>query len=182
MKMFSICIMRSIMMMVAIILMGACSFVPQPTSRETQNDIQKKEEDFGSFFTGKSEGGIKLDDIFNPSLGFGAMPVNALLWRASLETVSVMPLASVDTFGGTIITEWYTQPEDRTRRIKVAIFILDQELRSDAIRVEVYLQSRPEGATDWQDDGRDRELATRLEDLILTRAREIRSAGILETN
>jgi len=180
MKMYSI--IRSTLIMVVITVMGACSFMPQPTSSETQNDIQKKEEDFGSFFTGKSEGGIKLDDLLNSNSSEGAMPVNALLWRASLETVSVMPLASVDTFGGTIITEWYTQPEDRTRRIKVAIFILDQELRSDAIRVEVYLQSRPEGATDWQDDGRDRELAGRLEDLILTRAREIRSTGILETN
>ncbi|XDZ65629.1 DUF3576 domain-containing protein [Alphaproteobacteria bacterium LSUCC0684] len=93
-----------------------------------------------------------------------------------------MPLSSVDTFGGTIITEWYMQPDDTTTRIKVAIFILDQELRSDAIRVEVYVQHRSDGATDWQDDGRDRELAIKLEDLILTRAREIRSAGVLETN
>jgi hypothetical protein len=136
----------------------------------------------GSIITGKSESGVSLNDFLNPTPSQGAMPVNALLWRASLETASVMPLASVDTFGGTIITEWYAQPQDRTRRIKVAIFILDQELRSDAIRVEVYVQSRPEGASDWQDDGRDRELALRLEDLILTRAREIRSTGILETN
>ena len=165
------------------VAISSCSYLPKPTSSETALDQQRKANDTGSFLTGKSESGIKLDDLLNPTQsGSAGMPVNALLWRAALDTVSVMPLDSVDTFGGTIITEWYTQPEDRTRRIKVAIFILDQELRSDAIRVEVYLQSRPEGATDWQDDGRDRELATRLEDLILTRAREIRSTGVLETN
>ena len=175
-------IQRTVVFSLALLFFSSCSYLPQPTSSETAKDQERKANDSGSFFTGRSESGIKLDDIFNSNSSEGAMPVNALLWRASLETVSVMPLASVDTFGGTIITEWYTQPEDRTRRIKVAIFILDQELRSDAIRVEVYLQSRPEGATDWQDDGRDRELASRLEDLILTRAREIRSTGILETN
>lgn len=165
-----------------LIVLTACSYLPQPTSSETQIEKNKKANDPGSFFTGRSTSGINLTDVLNPKAGDGAMPVNALLWRASLETVSVMPLSSVDTFGGTIITEWYMQPDDTTTRIKVAIFILDQELRSDAIRVEVYVQHRSDGATDWQDDGRDRELAIKLEDLILTRAREIRSAGVLETN
>ena len=56
-----------------------------------------------------------------------------------------MPLDSVDTFGGTIITEWYAHPDDPTKRIKIAIFILDQELRADAVKVQTYLQQRPEG-------------------------------------
>ena len=93
-----------------------------------------------------------------------------------------MPLASVDTFGGTIITEWYRHPDDETKQIKIAIFILDQELRSDAIRAEVYVRERPDGMFEWADAGRDEKLARRLEDLILTRAREIRSTGISETN
>ena len=167
---------------IVLFFIASCSYLPQPTSSETAVDQEKKANDPGSFFTGRAESGVKLDDIFKPESGGNAMPVNALLWRASLETVSVMPLASVDTFGGTIITEWYMQPGDTTKRIKVAIFILDQELRSDAIKVEVYVQQRPAGTADWQDDGRDSALAIRLEELILTRAREIRSAGVLETN
>ena len=137
----------------------------------------------GSFLTGKSRTGIRLDDVFQQKCeNLGTSPINALLWRASLDTLSVIPLASVDTFGGTIISEWYAHPEDRSLRIKVAIFVLDRELRADGIRVEVYAQKRVQETLEWEDAGRDEGLATRLEDLILTRAREIRSSNIGETN
>ena len=147
-----------------------------------QRAIRKDGKIQGSFFTGRAEQGITIDDLTGGSSKGSALPINALLWRASIDTLSVMPLSSVDTFGGTIITEWYRHPDDETKQIKIAVFILDQELRSDAIRVEVYAQKRPDGMFEWQDAGRDENLATRLEDLILTRAREIRSAGISETN
>lgn len=162
--------------------LASCSYLPEPTSTETQDDRNKREEDIGSFFTGRDKSGISLSDIGGSAKDGGALPINALLWRASIDTLSVIPLASIDTFGGTIITEWYRHPDDETMQIKIAVFILDQELRSDAIRVEVYAQKRPDGMFEWQDAGRDENLATRLEDLILTRAREIRSAGISETN
>ena len=129
-----------------------------------------------------ARGGIKLNNLFGPRQGAAGMPVNALLWRASLDTLSVIPLASVDTFGGTIISEWYANPGDPSRRIKVSVFVLDQELRSDGVRAEVYVQERAAGASEWSDSGRDKELAVRLEELILTRAREIRSSGVRETN
>ena len=127
-------------------------------------------------------GGISLNNLFGGGRGSPGMPVNALLWRASLDTLSVIPLASVDTFGGTIITEWYANPDDPNRRIKVSVFVLDQELRSDGVKAEVYVQDRAGGSSEWTDTGRDPALATRLEELILTRAREIRSSGISETN
>ena len=129
-----------------------------------------------------NRGGLALNNLFQAPRGSTGLPVNALLWRASLDTLSVIPLASVDTFGGTIITEWYANPNDPTRRIKVSVFVLDQELRSDGIRAEVYVQDRPGGSSEWADAGRDLELATRLEELILTRAREIRSSGVSESN
>ena len=126
------------------VVISSCSFLPTPTSSETARDQERKANDQGSFFSGKDESGIKLGDLFNSNQG-GALPINALLWRAALETVSVMPLDSVDTYGGTIITEWYAHPDDPTKRIKIAIFILDQELRADAVKVQTYLQQRPEG-------------------------------------
>ncbi len=65
----------------------------------------------GSFITGKDKSGISLNDLLNPrASGTGSMPVNALLWRASLDTVSVIPIDDIDTFGGTILTEWYPHP------------------------------------------------------------------------
>ena len=135
----------------------------------------------GSFLTGKDEQGIVISDIGSPSSGNGAsLPVNALLWRASLDIASFVPWADVDTFGGSILTEWYSLPSRPDERIKLAIFVLDRELRSDAIRVVVYVQKN-NGAS-WADAGQDPEMANRLEELILTRAREIRAATQTESD
>jgi len=131
----------------------------------------------GSFLTGKSEAGLSLNDLLNPrSSGTGSMPVNAILWRAALDTVSVVPIDDIDTFGGTILTEWYPHPSHADQRIKIAVFVIDRELRADAIRVLVYVQQNQ--GSNWTDIGQDAGFARRMEDLILTRAREIRSANI----
>ena len=126
--------------------------------------------------------GLRVGSLFGSRAAPSGLPVNALLWRASLDTLSVIPLVSVDTFGGSIISDWHTNPDDPSRRIKVSVFVLDQELRSDGIRAEVHVQQRAGGSSEWTDAGRDKDLAVKLEELILTRAREIRSSSISETN
>ena len=135
----------------------------------------------GSLLTGKSEPGFSLSEMgsfFNPSTG--GLPVNALLWRASLDIVSSIPIDDVDTYGGTIVTEWYSLVNSPNERIKMTFFVLDLELRSDAIRVKVYVQRKVNDV--WVDSGTDSDLGRKLEELVLTRAREIRAAGITETN
>jgi len=135
----------------------------------------------GSILTGKSEPGLSLSDfgdLFDPSTG--GLPVNALLWRASLDIVSTIPIDDIDTYGGTIISEWYSLVDAPNERIKIAFFVLDLELRSDAIRVKVYVQRKENGV--WVDSGTNKALGRKLEELVLTRAREIRTAGITETN
>ena len=107
------------------------------------------------------------------------MPVNALLWRAALDISSFVPLDDVDTFGGTIVTEWYSLADRPDERIKLTIFVIGRELRSDAISVRVYLQRR--NGDSWLQAGRDSELETKVEDLILARAREIRASALSET-
>ena len=167
----------SLVLVLVPLLLTACSNVTRSTDRPDPNDP-------GSIFTGRSERGIAIADLFDPGVsgGGGGLPVNAILWRAALDTVSVIPIDDIDTFGGTILTEWYPHPDQSNQRIKVAAFVIDRELRSDAIRVNVYLQSQQGGS--WVDAGQDPELAHRLEDLILTRAREIRAAatGAIESN
>ena len=132
----------------------------------------------GSFITGKSEQGLKLAD-FGPEKSSATLPINALLWRASLDIASSIPLDDVDTFGGTIVTEWYQLNGTDEERIKLAIFVLDRELRSDGIRVVVYVQKRQGGV--WNDHGTDTGMGLQLEELILTRAREIRATTVSET-
>ncbi len=169
--------------------LSACSnglpqSTPAPTTAVDPEQSPENKGRYGSLTGGYESSGINISKLLDPSGGGGAgsLPINAILWRASLDTVSVLPLDTVDTFGGTIITEWYAHPEDPTKRVKLAIFVVDQELRSDAIKVQVYLQERPQGLFEWQDMGRDANLASRVEDLILTRAREIRAAAIAESN
>lgn len=107
--------------------------------------------------------------------GEDGVAVNGHLWRAALDTVSFMPLASADPFGGTIITEWYTDPSTPNERTKLNVFILGRELKADAISVKVFRQVRAGGG--WKDATVAKETGTKLEDAILTRAREMRIAA-----
>ena len=101
------------------------------------------------------------------------MAVNAFLWRASLDTLSFMPLSSADPFGGVIISDWYNPPQSQSERFKITIYILDRALRSDGIRANVFRQERT-GAGQWVDATVEPTLGKDLEDAILTRARQIR--------
>jgi len=108
--------------------------------------------------------------------GGSGIAVNSFLWRASLDTLSFMPLASADPFGGVIITDWYTPPETPNSRFKANVFILDRQLRADGIKVTLFQQRRdPSGS--WVDAEVNRRTASDLEDAILTRARQLRIAA-----
>ena len=106
--------------------------------------------------------------------GGAGIGVNAFLWRASLDTVAFMPLKSADPFGGVISTEWYENPEAPGERFKLDVVIMDTRLRSDAVRISAFKQVLKEGK--WRDAKLDPEFSRKLEDKILTRARELRLA------
>lgn len=99
--------------------------------------------------------------------------VNSFLWRASLDTIAFMPIATADPFGGTIITDWYTLPESPTERFKVNVFILDRALRADGVKVSVFKQAR-DASGGWIDVKVDPRMTADLENAILTRARQLR--------
>ncbi len=100
--------------------------------------------------------------------------VNSYLWHASLDTLAFMPLASADPFGGVIITDWYSAPDDTNERMKVTVYILDRRLRADGLKIAVFRQTHTGAA--WSDATVNPDTAIRLEDAILTRARELRLA------
>jgi hypothetical protein len=131
-----------------------------------------------SIITG-SAGGFKLSDLAGGAQSSNGMPVNALLWRAALDIADEMPLADSDVFGGSIYTEWYQTEENPNQRLKLAMFVVGRELRSDAIKVHAYFQNK-QGAQ-WIDAGRDESLGRKLEGLVLARARELRSTIVVET-
>lgn len=98
--------------------------------------------------------------------------VNSYLWRASLETVSFAPLLQADSAGGVIVTDWYTNPTNPGERVKVTVTILDQDLRADALRVAASRQVAQGGG--WVDAPVQAATVQKLEDIILTKARDLR--------
>ncbi|TNE40239.1 MAG: DUF3576 domain-containing protein [Alphaproteobacteria bacterium] len=107
--------------------------------------------------------------------GGGGLGVNAYLWRASLDTLSFMPLSSADPFGGVIITDWYSSPDSPSERFKVTVYILDRRLRADGLRVTAFKQNL-DAANQWIAVPLAPKVITDLENAILAKARELRVA------
>ncbi|MBY8829135.1 DUF3576 domain-containing protein [Hephaestia mangrovi] len=102
--------------------------------------------------------------------------VNSYLWRASLDTLSFMPLVQADSAGGVIVSDWYVNPNAPAERMKLTVTILDQDLRADALRVAASRQIRQNGQ--WVDAPVQAATVQKLEDIILSRARDLRRQSI----
>ena len=152
--------------------LGSCSGTQTTTQEEVEN---KQEYKNGSILGGA--GGLSL--LGSPKRedaqggGGGGLGVNSFLWRASLDTLAFMPIASADPFGGVILTDWYAPGDTPGERFKVNVYILDRQLRADALKVSVFHQQRDSSGT-WRDATVGSDTATTMEDTILTRARQLR--------
>jgi len=104
-----------------------------------------------------------------------AIGVNSYLWRATLETLSFMPLTQADSAGGVIVTDWYANPESPNERVKISVAILDLDLRADALRVAASREVLQGGT--WIAAPVQAATVQRLEDIILTKARDLRRSG-----
>jgi len=129
---------------------------------------------------GSSDDGSKDMDTGTSSITSAStrmtLGVNSYLWHASLDTLSFLPLVSADPFGGVIISEWYVAPTSPDERLKVTVYIMDRALRADGLKVVVFRQVR--NGNVWQDSQASPDTAHKLEDSILTRARELRLATL----
>lgn len=101
-----------------------------------------------------------------------AIGVNGWLWRATLDTLAFMPLASADPYGGVVITDWYVNPEKPGERFKATVYILDTRLRADGLNVTVFKEVA--SPTGWVTAPTSPQTATDIENAILTRARQLR--------
>ena len=111
-----------------------------------------------------------------PSSNITSIGVNAYLWRASLDALSFMPLLQTDSNGGVIVTDWYADPANPGERIKVSVIILDKDLRADALRVSASRQVAQGGV--WVDAPVQAATVQKLEDIILTKARDLRQSAV----
>ena len=102
--------------------------------------------------------------------------VNGYLWQAALDTVSFAPLLQADANSGVIITDWYANPQTPGERVKLTVTVLDQDLRADALRVAASRQVMQNGT--WVEAPVTAATVQKLEDIILTRARDIRRTTV----
>jgi len=168
----------------AIFTLGACSpdklTLPRKKTageigRQNQGDTRK---------TIFGEGGITFGgskDQAGANTGDGGIGVNSYLWRATLDTVSFLPVTSADPFGGVIITDWYAPPETPNERFKLNAYVLGRALRADGIQVSVFRQVL-DASGNWRDAQVEADAGRKIEDSILTRARQLRNETRMLSN
>ncbi|MGE0741472.1 MAG: DUF3576 domain-containing protein [Hyphomonadaceae bacterium] len=161
---------KGALFMVAALALSACSMFRGDDSPEGQSRADADRERGGiSLFGGGGGGGSNRG-------GEAGIGVNSYLWRASLDTLNFMPLASADPFGGVIITDWYSDPTTPSERFKATVYILDTRLRADALNVSIFRQQQQNGA--WVDATVDPDTEIQIENAILTRARQLRLSTV----
>lgn len=165
--------MRTALIVGLVAAIAGCGNSTRPTDEDTMNSEELRKQRVGKLF-GEDRftygpGAKKKED----APAGGGIAVNGYLWRASLDTMSFMPLNSADPFGGVIVTDWYTVPESPDERFKVQIYILDRQLRADGLRVSVFREVRDEFGG-WASGTVRPETASQIENAILTRARQLR--------
>lgn len=154
-----------------IIALAACACLLAACSSDNTNDtvMASTSSASGGSWYWPFGGGSDEAASNTPQLG-----VNGYLWRATLDTLNFMPLASADPVGGIVISDWYAAPDKPDEHMKVTVYILDRRLRADAVKVSVFRQVR--SANGWSDAQVNPDTGIKLENAILSRAREIRLA------
>tara|TARA_R110001592_G_scaffold168996_3_gene405429 strand:+ start:8109 stop:8648 length:540 start_codon:yes stop_codon:yes gene_type:complete len=143
----------------------------EATTADQTDDGSKRDTIWGA-------GGVSLwGDSDNSDNSGGALGVNSFLWRATLDTIAFMPVSTADPFGGVILTDWHSTEEAPNERFKLNVYILGRTLRADGIRVAVFSQTKDQGGQ-WRDTAVPEQTGTKIEDAILTRARQLRRQTI----
>ncbi len=157
------------------LVVGGCADNPNVQLDRDMRTGEERRNDVGQLFGGDVVLFSTAPDRSVDS-GESGVPVNSFLWRASLDTVSFMPLATADPFGGVILTDWYTPAETPNERFKLNVLVLTRQLRADGVRVSVFSQTRDDSGA-WNDSAVDTETAVAIENAILARARQLRVAS-----
>ncbi|RED11924.1 DUF3576 domain-containing protein [Pontivivens insulae] len=121
------------------------------------------------------ERGINVAELLSGELAESAGPplnVNSYMWRAALDTIDFLPIASSDPFGGVITTDWGTPSGSAAERFRATVFIQSAELSAGALNVSVFRQVN--GGQGWVDAPVSASTVRQLEDAVLLRARELR--------
>ena len=143
--------------------------------KEYPKTAEQKEEERVGKLTGE---GLFLVNSGQPeqSTTNSRIKVNSYLWKATLDSISFMPLNSTDSSGGVIITDWYSLNDNSEERYKVNVFILGQELKSDSIKINVYKQKLNKNGR-WEQQtfySNNNKIADKIKENIIHRARTLK--------
>ena len=94
------------------------------------------------------------------------------LWRASLDVIDFMPLASVNYSGGIIITDWYSTTDNQDERCKLNVFISGKSLKTENLKVTSFCQEFVNQK--WINKKVEDESNIKIENAILNRAKKLR--------
>lgn len=175
----------TVLFMLGLVLSGCGGDVASQTrevDRDEYNTGSRREQLLRQTSAAGTSGGINIfgggtEKGQESGAGGGGLGVNAFLWRATLDTLSFMPLASADPYGGVIITDWYVNPEKPDERFKATVYILDSRLRADGLNVALFRQTR-DASGSWTDAQVNTQTEIDLENAILTRARQVRLSDV----
>ena len=165
-----------------LLLTSGCSLEDAEITRATPNeDPQMMRERERRERVGNADEETFISKLFQDVTGFGdkkestggGIAVNTFLWRATLDTLSFMPLVSADPFGGVIITDWHANSEASKEKFKIVAYIIGTELRVDGIQVAVFKKIKTENG-EWVDMKNSKILQNKVEDAILTKARKFK--------
>ena len=153
------------------LLLQACQGGKMP---DTKSDQQRRQERFGRLFGDELlTFGKKVDpqdEINNTNNNYTG--VNSILWSASMDAVSFMPLIQADRISGTILSDWYQDPKNPQERFKIDIKITSSALRSDGFSVNLFRQEKKDGL--WEYKQVDPDDVDEIERSILNKARKLR--------
>lgn len=150
------------------VVTGCETTIEKADVNPTPTDMKRGEGMF-SGKTGNLLDAFRGENGSNGGASAAAMTINPYLWRASLEAISFMPLAQSDSTGGLLITDWYSNPDNASERMKVNVYVLGLKLNPQSLKVTVFKQEF--NKTQWEDIAVSPKTARQLEDIILTNAR-----------
>ena len=121
-------------------------------------------------------GNDRIAPVGNAPAQLTQIGVNAYLYQAAVDTLGFAPLLQADAMNGVVLTDWFASSEAPNERMKITAAILDAGLRADAVRVTAVRQVNENGA--WVSAPVEAATVQKLEDIILTRARDLRRTTI----
>ena len=146
--------------------------------KEIMDDAQNRLRTGGGLF-GKKAGMdiLNMEKKGNDTSASIGLPINPYLWKASLETISFMPLASADPFSGVIITDWYSTKNNINERCKVNVFIKGVELKTSNLKVNSFCQKYIDSSL-WVNQDVIQNNNIELENAILNKAKKIKLSSL----